>query len=345
MAGKQGMTYRDAGVDIEAGNALVERIKPLVAATRRPEVMAGIGGFGGMFALPPGRFKEPVLVSGSDGVGTKLKLASMLDRHDTIGIDLVAMCVNDIVVHGAEPLFFLDYLATGKLHPDVAATVIGGIADGCKQAGCALIGGETAEMPDMYADGEYDLAGFVVGAVEREKVLEGSDIRPGDVLVGLASSGVHSNGYSLVRRIVAKAGADLQSDFDGRTLGEALLAPTRIYVKAALKLLAQVEVHGFAHITGGGLTENIIRVVPAGLGVQIDRAGWELPAVFRWLADAGNVAESEMLRTFNCGVGFVVVCPPEAAETVGDLTRALGIESTVIGEVARCEGEERVRYR
>ncbi|MEM9302085.1 MAG: phosphoribosylformylglycinamidine cyclo-ligase [Pseudomonadota bacterium] len=328
------MTYRDAGVDIDAGNALVERIKPLVARTRRPEVLAGLGGFGGLFALSPGRYREPVLVSGTDGVGTKLKLAQRLGRHDTIGIDLVAMCVNDIVVQGAEPLFFLDYFATGRLDQDTAADVVAGIAEGCVQAGCALIGGETAEMPDMYPPGEYDLAGFTVGAVERDAMIDGSGIVPGDVLVGWASTGVHSNGFSLVRRILDLSGMALSAPLtDGVSIGETLLSPTRIYVKAALEAVATGNVRGLAHITGGGLEENTLRVVPDGMGIRIDPTTWRRPAIFDWLAEAGNVAEAEMMRTFNCGVGMVCIAPAVAADSLVALAERHGFGASVIGEV------------
>ncbi len=298
------MTYKDAGVDIDAGDALIERIKPLVARTKRPEVLQGLGGFGGLFALQPGRYREPVLVSGTDGVGTKLKLAQSLARHDRIGIDLVAMCVNDVVVQGAEPLFFLDYFACGRLDVDVAASVIGGIADGCRQAGAALIGGETAEMPGMYADGEYDLAGFCVGAVERDELIDGSRIAAEDIVIGIASSGPHSNGYSLIRRVLEAAGT---ADLDGEPAAERLLAPTRIYVKPLLALIRKVEVRGLAHITGGGITENLPRILPPGLHAEIDLASWQPGAVFDWLAANGQITDTEMRRTFNCGVGMIAV--------------------------------------
>jgi phosphoribosylformylglycinamidine cyclo-ligase len=305
------LTYRDAGVDIDAGNALVERIKPLVKRSFRPEVMGGLGGFGALFDLS-NKYREPVLVSSTDGVGTKLKLAHQLNRHDTIGIDLVAMCVNDVLVQGAEPLFFLDYFATGKLDIDTAAAVVGGIANGCTEAGCALIGGETAEMPDMYAPGEYDLAGFTVAAVEKSELKDGASVAAGDVLIGIASSGPHSNGYSLVRRIYDRAGrpADLELE-GGVKLVDALMAPTRLYVKPILSLLkSHGAIHGMAHITGGGLTENIIRVVPDGLGLDIQASSWTLPPVFQWLQKEGAVADSEMWRTFNCGIGFVLIVAP-----------------------------------
>ncbi|MBB6087493.1 phosphoribosylformylglycinamidine cyclo-ligase [Wenzhouxiangella marina] len=335
------MSYRDAGVDIDAGNALVERIKPLVAATRRPEVLAGLGGFGGLFQLGD-RFTDPVLVSGTDGVGTKLLLARKLDVHDTIGIDLVAMCVNDILVCGAEPLFFLDYFACGKLDVDAASQVVAGIAEGCRQAGCALIGGETAEMPGMYGHGEYDLAGFTVGAVDRQALIDGSAIEAGDVILGLESSGPHSNGYSLIRRVVDHAQADLDQPMGETTLGKALLAPTRIYVAAIQKALAAAELHGMAHITGGGLTENIIRVVPDGLGLRIDEGSWPQPEVFDWLARTGNIERSEMRRTFNLGIGYVMICRPSEADRI---EAALDEPVHRIGEVIEHHGGERVQFR
>jgi phosphoribosylformylglycinamidine cyclo-ligase len=337
------LTYRAAGVDIDAGNALVERIKPLVKRTTRPEVMGGLGGFGGLFNLG-GKYKEPVLVSGTDGVGTKLKLAQQLNRHDTIGIDLVGMCVNDVLVQGAEPLFFLDYFATGKLDVDTAAAVVGGIARGCELAGCALIGGETAEMPDMYPPGEYDLAGFTVGAVEKSQLLSGDGIVAGDVVLGVASSGPHSNGYSLIRRILERAGSPLDLDVGGAKLVDALMAPTTIYVKPMLDLLAThgAAIHGMAHITGGGLKENIIRVVPDGLGLALDAATLALPPVFDWLQREGNVAREEMWRTFNCGVGFTVILPQDAVAAAAALLAKHGLASRPIGEVVKAAGDERV---
>ncbi|WP_312915308.1 phosphoribosylformylglycinamidine cyclo-ligase [Stenotrophomonas sp.] len=339
------LTYRDAGVDIDAGNELVERIKPLVKRSFRPEVMGGLGGFGALFDLS-NKYREPVLVSGTDGVGTKLKLAQQLGRHDTIGIDLVAMCVNDVLVQGAEPLFFLDYFATGKLDIDTAAAVVGGIANGCTEAGCALIGGETAEMPDMYAPGEYDLAGFTVAAVEKSELKDGSAVQLGDVLIGIASSGPHSNGYSLVRRIYERAGspADLVLE-DGSKLVDALMAPTRLYVKPLLSLLKThgSAIHGMAHITGGGLTENIIRVVPEGLGLDIDATSWTLPPVFQWLQREGNVADAEMWRTFNCGIGFVLLVPADQVAAVNASLDALQLPHWQIGKVVEAvEGSERV---
>ena len=335
------LTYRAAGVDIDAGNAVVERIKPLVKRTFRPEVMGGLGGFGGLFDLA-GRYKEPVLVSGTDGVGTKLKLAQQLGRHDTIGIDLVGMCVNDVLVQGAEPLFFLDYFATGKLDVDTTVAVVGGIAKGCELAGCALIGGETAEMPDMYPPGEYDLAGFTVGAVEKSALMTGEAIVAGDVILGVASSGPHSNGYSLIRKIVERAGSPLDLDLGGVTLADALMAPTTIYVKPMLELLKSAPVHGMAHITGGGLKENIIRVVPDGLGLHIDAAAIVLPPVFDWLMREGKVAREEMWRTFNCGVGFTVILPRDAVAGASELLSRHGLASSVIGEVVAAQGDERV---
>jgi len=339
------MTYRDAGVDIDAGNQVVERIKPLVKRSFRPEVMGGLGGFGALFDLS-GKYREPVLVSGTDGVGTKLKLAQQLNRHDTIGIDLVGMCVNDVLVQGAEPLFFLDYFATGKLDVDTTVAVVGGIARGCELAGCALIGGETAEMPDMYPPGEYDLAGFTVGAVEKSQLLDGSQVRAGDVLVGIASSGPHSNGYSLIRRIYDRANRPGDLDLDGVRLEDALMAPTALYVKPVLELLRgshAPQVHAMAHITGGGLTENIIRVVPDGLGLEIEASAIVLPPVFGWLQREGAVADGEMWRTFNCGIGFVLIVAADGATTIeGELDR-LGLSHRRIGEVLATGGDERVR--
>ncbi|MDH5824010.1 phosphoribosylformylglycinamidine cyclo-ligase [Luteimonas sp. RD2P54] len=339
------LTYRDAGVDIDAGNAFVERIKPLVRRTLRPGVMGGLGGFGALFDLS-GRYREPVLVSGTDGVGTKLKLAQQLDRHDSIGIDLVAMCVNDILVQGAEPLFFLDYFATGRLEVDTAAAVVGGIARGCELAGCALIGGETAEMPDMYAPGEYDLAGFGVGAVEKSALLDGSRVRAGDVLFGIASSGPHSNGYSLVRRIFDRAGRPGELDLGGTRLIDALMAPTTIYVKPVLALLAEEAggaVHAMAHITGGGLSENIVRVIPEALGLEIEASAWPLPPVFEWLQREGAVAREEMWRTFNCGIGFVLVVAADRLAEVGAALDAAALAHWRIGTVVPAGGRGRVR--
>jgi phosphoribosylformylglycinamidine cyclo-ligase len=338
-----GLTYRDAGVDIDAGAAVVERIKPAVRRTLRPEVLSGLGGFGGLFALGQ-RYRDPVLISGTDGVGTKLKLAQQLGRHATIGIDLVAMCVNDVLVQGAEPLFFLDYFATGKLEVDTAVAVIEGIARGCELAGCALIGGETAEMPDMYPPGEYDLAGFCVGAVERDALIEADRVQRGDVIVGVASSGPHSNGYSLIRRILARANADLAQPVGGVALADALMAPTTIYVKPVLDLLGRVRVSGMAHITGGGLTENIIRVVPESLGVVLDASAWPLPPVFGWLAEAGGVAAAEMRRTFNCGIGYCVVVRPADAAATRAVLEAHGLATWEIGTIAPVDDPGRVVY-
>jgi phosphoribosylformylglycinamidine cyclo-ligase len=328
-----GLSYRDAGVDIDAGDALVERIKPLARTTLRDGVLAGIGGFGALFEVPK-RYREPVLVSGTDGVGTKLKLAFHMNRHDTVGIDLVAMSVNDILVQGAEPLFFLDYFACGKLHVDTAAAVVSGIAEGCRQAGCALIGGETAEMPGMYPEGEYDLAGFAVGAVEKSAIIDGRSIVAGDAVIALASSGPHSNGYSLVRRIVEVGRADLSADFHGRALGEALLAPTRIYVKPVLELLAKVPVKGIAHITGGGIVENVPRVLPDGMKAVIRRDSWTLPPVFAWLQAQGKVADAEMHRVFNCGIGMVLVMAREHVGAALESLRAAGEQAWTVGEIA-----------
>jgi phosphoribosylformylglycinamidine cyclo-ligase len=339
------MTYRDAGVDIDAGNEVVERIKPLVKRSFRPEVMGGLGGFGAMFDLSA-KYREPVLVSGTDGVGTKLKLAQQLNRHDTIGIDLVAMCVNDVLVQGAEPLFFLDYFATGKLDVDTTVAVVGGIARGCELSGCALIGGETAEMPDMYPPGEYDLAGFCVAGVEKSKILDGARVRAGDTLIGIASSGPHSNGYSLIRKIYDRAGRPADLDLGGVKLVDALMAPTRLYVKPILELLGGAhggDIHAMAHITGGGLTENIIRVVPDGLGLDIDASSWPLPPVFEWLQRAGNVPREEMWRTFNCGIGFVLIVPQAATVAIGAELDRLALPHWRIGEVADAGHGERVR--
>jgi phosphoribosylformylglycinamidine cyclo-ligase len=326
------LSYRDAGVDIDAGDALVERIKPFAKRTMRPEVLAGIGGFGALVELPK-RYRNPVLVSGTDGVGTKLKLAFMLNRHDTVGIDLVAMSVNDVLVQGAEPLFFLDYFACGRLDVAVAADVIKGIARGCEAAGCALIGGETAEMPGMYPDGEYDLAGFCVGVVEKDGVVDGRAIVPGDVVLGLASSGAHSNGYSLVRRILERARPDLTADLHGRPLADALIEPTRIYVKPVLKLLGEVKVKGLAHITGGGLVENVPRVLPDAVRAVLEKSAWPLPPLFRWLQEQGNVAEAEMHRVFNCGIGMVVVVAAGDADRAATLLRSAGETVHRIGSI------------
>jgi len=330
------MTYKDAGVDIDAGSALVDRIRPLVKRTHRPEVLAGLGGFGGLFALPPEKYHEPVLVSGTDGVGTKLMLAQQLDRHDSIGIDLVAMCVNDVLVQGAEPLFFLDYFACGRLDVDVAGSVIAGIAEGCHQAGAALIGGETAEMPDMYPDGEYDLAGFCVGAVERSEMIDGSTIGAGDALIGIASSGPHSNGHSPIRKVLDIAG---ESDIGGRAADEVLLEPTRIYVKSILALTQQITVKGLSHITGGGISENLPRVLPENLHATIDTSTWQQGAIFDWLAEHGNISNVEMRRTFNCGVGMIVVVSDTDRDSALSTLAGLGENAWHIGQVVADAGQ------
>jgi phosphoribosylformylglycinamidine cyclo-ligase len=339
------LTYRDAGVDIDAGNEVVERIKPAIMRTLRPEVLGGgIGGFGGLFDLS-GKYKEPVLVSGTDGVGTKLILAKQLNRHDSIGQDLVAMCVNDVLVQGAEPLFFLDYFATGKLDVATTVDVVGGIAKGCEIAGCALIGGETAEMPDMYPPGEYDLAGFTVGAVEKAQLIDGSRVQAGDVLIGIASSGPHSNGYSLIRKILARAGSPLDLDVGGVKLADALMEPTRIYVKPVLELLARHDIHAMAHVTGGALVEKIIRVVPRPLGLEIDTSSWPLPPVFDWLQREGNVPREEMWRTFNCGIGYVLMVAPGAAAAIASDLDRLCLPNWQIGEVLPAGSGERLHIR
>ena len=336
---RKSLTYRDAGVDIDAGDALVDRIKPHAKSTLRPGVMAGIGGFGALFAVPRG-YREPVLVSGTDGVGTKLKLAFEWQRHDTIGIDLVAMSVNDILTLGAEPLFFLDYYACGKLDVDSAADVVKGIAAGCTMAGCALIGGETAEMPGMYPPGEYDLAGFAVGVVEKKRIINGRSIRPGDVILGLGSNGAHSNGYSLIRKIIAQREIKLSAKVGGRALKDLILAPTRIYVKPLLQLMKRLPVKGMAHITGGGLLDNVPRMLGSKLTAEISRNAWPLPPLFRWLQQQGNVADDEMHRVFNCGIGMVVVvAEKDAARAQALLTRA-GERVWRIGSVRRRRGNE-----
>ena len=337
------LSYRDAGVNIDAGNALVEKIKSSVASTHRPGVMGGIGGFGGLFELPEG-YRQPVLVSGTDGVGTKLKLAIDLNRHDTIGIDLVAMCVNDILVLGAEPLYFLDYYATGELDTDIAASVVEGIAEGCRQSSAALIGGETAEMPGMYSKGDYDLAGFCVGVVEKQAIIDGSRVKSGDALVAIAASGPHSNGYSLIRKIIEVSQARLEDPLGETTLGDALLAPTRIYVKAIHQLLPAFELHALAHITGGGLLENIPRVLPQNCQAVIDTTSWQLPEVFRWLQQNGNVEQNEMYRTFNCGVGMVLVVDSGDADAIVDRLNSSGEHAWLIGSIQ--DGErDRVLFR
>jgi len=328
----KGLSYRDAGVDIDAGDDLVDRIKPLAKKTMREGVLAGIGGFGALFEVPK-RYKEPVLVAGTDGVGTKLRLAFEWNRHDTIGQDLVAMSVNDILVQGAEPLFFLDYFACGKLTVDTAATVVGGIAKGCELSGCALIGGETAEMPGMYPPGEYDLAGFAVGAVEKSKIITGNTIVPGDVVLAIGSSGAHSNGYSLVRKIIERAGAKPSDDLGGRPLGDVVMEPTEIYVKPLLKLISELDVKGMAHITGGGLVDNVPRVLPENTQAVLHRDSWQMPELFRWLQMKGGVANAEMVRVFNCGIGMVVIVAPEQADAAIKSLTTQGLKAWVVGEV------------
>lgn len=329
----QSISYKDAGVDIDAGNALVEAIKPVAKATRRPEVSASLGGFGALFELPMDKYKNPLLVSGTDGVGTKLRLAIESGKHDQVGIDLVAMCVNDLIVQGAEPLFFLDYYATGKLDINVAKDVVTGIGDGCLQSGCALIGGETAEMPGMYPDGDYDLAGFCVGIVEKADLIDGTQVKAGDVLLGLASSGPHSNGYSLIRKIIEVSGVDLQSDCDGQPLIDALMAPTRIYVKSILDLMTKIDIHAISHITGGGLLENLPRVMPENTLAKIDTNNWNRPVVFDWIQQAGNVEFHEMHRTLNCGIGMVVVVDSADKQTAVDALTAMGETVSEIGRI------------
>jgi phosphoribosylformylglycinamidine cyclo-ligase len=333
MSETRSYSYRDAGVDIDAGDALVERIKPLVKRTQRREVLAGIGGFGALVEVPIDRYKRPVLVSGTDGVGTKLRLAIETGRHETIGIDLVAMCANDVVVQGAEPLYFLDYYATGKLDIEVAQVVITGIAEGCVQAGAALVGGETAEMPGMYHGADYDLAGFCVGVVEKDRIIDGSAVRAGDAVIGLSSSGAHSNGYSLIRKLINVAGADARTQLAGHSLFDRLLAPTRIYVKSLLALISAVPVHGLAHITGGGLTDNIPRVLTEHLQVHLERHRWPRDPVFEWLAETGRISETEMYRTFNCGIGMIAIVPPAAVERALAVLTQHGEQAQWIGTV------------
>jgi phosphoribosylformylglycinamidine cyclo-ligase len=333
MSDTKPTTYRDAGVDIDAGDELVERIKPAVKRSMRPEVLGGLGGFGALVEVPLHRFRQPVMVSGTDGVGTKLRLAIETGRHDTIGIDLVAMCANDVVVQGAEPVFFLDYYATGKLEVAVAERVIKGIVEGCLLAGCALVGGETAEMPGMYAGGDYDLAGFCVGLVEKDRIIDGTRTRAGDAIIGLPSSGPHSNGYSLVRRLLAMSGADAATMLDGEPLYDRLLAPTRIYVKSVLALLAEVPVHSIAHVTGGGPTGNIPRVLPDGLEAVLSERSWTRPAVFDWLQRAGNIERDEMYRTFNCGLGMTLCVAATDADKAMKVLRASGEQPVLVGEV------------
>ncbi|HHE3611103.1 TPA: phosphoribosylformylglycinamidine cyclo-ligase [Pasteurella multocida] len=343
---KQSLSYKDAGVDINAGNALVEKIKADVKRTTRPEVIGGLGGFGALCAIPT-KYKEPILVSGTDGVGTKLRLAIDLNRHDSIGIDLVAMCVNDLVVQGAEPLFFLDYYATGKLDVDVAASVIKGIANGCEQSGCALVGGETAEMPGMYHAGDYDLAGFCVGVVEKSDIIDGSKVRVGDVLIALGSSGPHSNGYSLIRKVIEVAGINpAEEQLAGKPLADQVLAPTKIYVKSILQLIKHADVHVICHLTGGGFWENIPRVLPKNVKAVIDESSWEWQPVFKWLQEKGNIDTHEMYRTFNCGVGMIIALPQEDVDTALGLLKQTGEKAWVIGQIEHAtDGEEQVIIR
>jgi len=339
------LSYKDAGVDIDAGNALVDRIKGVVKRTHRPEVMGGIGGFGALCSLPT-KYKEPVLVSGTDGVGTKLRLAMDLNKHDTIGIDLVAMCVNDLIVQGGEPLFFLDYYATGKLEVDTAAAVVAGIGEGCIQSGCALIGGETAEMPGMYHGEDYDVAGFCVGVVEKADIIDGSKVKAGDALIAVGSSGPHSNGFSLIRKIIEVSQADLSKELEGKPLADHLLEPTKIYVKSTLKMMESCDVHAISHITGGGFWENIPRVLPEGAKAVVDGSSWEWPVVFNWLQQAGNVETYEMYRTFNCGVGLVIALPQEQAAQAIEILNEEGENAWLLGEIADAEaGEEQVEIK
>ena len=333
------VTYRDAGVDIDAGNRLVERIKPLVKATHRAGVLGGIGGFGGLFQLDTKKFAEPVLVSGTDGVGTKLRLAIDLGIHDTVGIDLVAMCVNDVIVQGAEPLFFLDYYGCGHLDEDTATAVVSGIAEGCRQAGAALIGGETAELPGMYAADDYDLAGFCVGIVDKPAIIDSSKVGPGDKIIGLASSGPHSNGYSLIRKILGESELTASSPWENSTLGETLLTPTRIYVQSILKLIQAAPVHGISHITGGGIPENLVRVLTPRVDAHVDVGAWERPAIFKWLQEQGNVAEDEILRTFNCGIGMMVIVPAAEVDNALQSLRSSGESAMVLGDIVPGSGQ------
>ena len=342
MSNNKSLSYKDAGVDIDAGNELVNRIKSVVKETKRPEVMGGLGGFGALCAIPQ-KYNQPILVSGTDGVGTKLRLAMDLNRHESIGIDLVAMCVNDLIVQGAEPLFFLDYYATGKLNVDVAATVVTGIAEGCKQSGCALVGGETAEMPGMYHGDDYDLAGFCVGVVEKAEMIDGSKVQDGDALIALASSGAHSNGYSLVRKIIEVSGVNPATEqLDGKPLADHLLAPTKIYVKSVLDLISKIEVHAIAHITGGGFWENIPRVLPDNTQAIIDESSWQWPSIFNWLQQAGNVSRHEMYRTFNCGVGLIIALPKQLADQAINLLNEHGEKAWLLGEIKTSSSTERV---
>ncbi|WP_320152394.1 phosphoribosylformylglycinamidine cyclo-ligase [uncultured Tolumonas sp.] len=340
MTDKTSLSYKDAGVDIDAGNALVERIKGVAKRTRRPEVMGGLGGFGALCRIPAG-YREPILVSGTDGVGTKLRLAIDLKKHDTVGIDLVAMCVNDLIVQGAEPLFFLDYYATGKLDVDTAAAVVTGIGAGCEQSNCALVGGETAEMPGMYEGEDYDMAGFCVGVVEASEIIDGSKVAAGDALIALASSGPHSNGFSLIRKILEVSKADVQQPLGDSTLANALLAPTRIYVKPVLKLLKECEIHALSHITGGGFWENIPRVLPENTKAVIDGSSWQWPEVFNWLQKSGNVETYEMYRTFNCGVGMIIALPQDQVDAALALLKAEGENAWLIGRIEQAAAGEK----
>lgn len=341
---KQSLSYKDAGVDIDAGNALVEKIKGAVKRTKRPEVMGGLGGFGSVFELPTG-YKEPVLVAGTDGVGTKLRLAIDLARHDTVGIDLVAMCVNDLIVQGAEPLFFLDYYATAKLDVDVAVSVVEGIAEGCLQAGCSLVGGETAEMPGMYHKGDYDIAGFCVGIAEKSRLIDGTNVAAGDQLIALGASGPHSNGFSLIRKVLEVNNTDTNELLDGKKIADHLLEPTKIYVKSVLELLKNVDVHALSHITGGGFWENIPRVLPETAQAVIKGDSWQWPSIFTWLKEKGNITEHEMYRTFNCGVGMIIVVPADKVEQSIEVLTAHGENAWHIGAIAdKADGEEQVVF-
>ncbi len=342
MTHSSSLTYKDAGVDIDSGNQLVDRIKPMVKRTRRSGVMGNVGGFGALFKLADTGYKNPILVSGTDGVGTKLRLAIEMGKHDTIGIDLVAMCVNDLIVQGAEPLFFLDYYATSKLSVDIATDVISGIAAGCEQSGCALIGGETAEMPDMYSAGDYDLAGFCVGVVEEEDMIDGSQVEVGNVLIGVASSGPHSNGYSLIRKVLEVSNTSLDEGFNGRPIGEVLLEPTRLYVKPLLDVISQFSVHALAHITGGGLLENIPRVIPEHCAAVIASSSWEIPEIFDWLQEKGNIDQTEMYRTFNCGIGMVLIVDNHQSQAIIDRLSELGERAFQIGTIEEKSGADQV---
>jgi len=339
-----GLSYKDAGVDIDAGNTFVERIKEAVASTHREEVVSDLGGFGGLFELASHKYQQPILVSGTDGVGTKLKLAQQMNQHGSIGVDLVAMCVNDVIVQGAEPLFFLDYFATGKLDVETSTQVVEGISRGCLLAGAALIGGETAEMPGMYAPGEYDLAGFCVGVADKPALITGANISPNDVIIGVQSSGVHSNGFSLVNTLIAQQGFKLDDPFNGSTLGETLLTPTTIYVKLILKLITEFEIKGLCHITGGGITENLPRVLPPGTAAQIEQNSWSRPAIFDWIQQQGEVAEDEMLRVFNCGVGMAIIVPAEQLDAVIKACQVEDMNATQIGHIISSDDAANVKY-